>query len=114
MHEISLAEDIRRIAEGVLAGRSFKRVVRVRLKIGPLSGVNVDSLRFAMGIVAEGTPLDGVELDVDCLPLQLSCQECATVFEPKEFEFTCPSCASTRIKVISGDEMDVENIEIEE
>ena len=45
MHEMSLCESIMQIIEEAQR-QGFKRVIRVRLEIGRLSGVEIEAMRF--------------------------------------------------------------------
>lgn len=113
MHEISVAQSIIDVAAASLKEHSFRRVVSVSLKIGPISGVDPEALRFAMGVVTEGTPLAGAELVIETPPVRFRCSDCAHEFSAEEVQFSCPSCGGTRIKLVSGDELEIVNLEVE-
>ena len=49
-----------------LAAYPGARVLEVRLRVGALAGVVVESLEFCWGIAAEGTALEGSKLVVMC------------------------------------------------
>ena len=59
MHELSIADAVRAIAERHANGRT---VTRVELRIGHLRQVVPSSLEFAWELVTQGTTLDGAEL----------------------------------------------------
>ncbi len=61
MHELSIARNVVAIVADAARGR---KVVRVTLEIGRLSGVVPDSIVFCFQAVAEGTALDGAALDI--------------------------------------------------
>ncbi len=61
MHELGLTRNIVSI---VAEHAGAQRVRRVRLAIGALACVERESLTFCFGIVAEGTVLDGAELEI--------------------------------------------------
>jgi len=112
MHEVSLAQDILAISLESLKNRPFETVVAVNLKIGPVSGVDPEALRFALAVVTENTPLAGAELRIETPPLRLECRDCRQQYAGDDFAFSCPACGSDRIQLISGDEMEVVNLEI--
>ena len=113
MHEISVAQSILDVAAASLREHAFRRVLSVCLRIGPISGVDPEALRFAMGVVTEGTPLAGAELVIETPSVRFRCSDCAHEFSAEEVQFSCPSCSGTRIKLISGDELEIVNLEVE-
>jgi hydrogenase nickel incorporation protein HypA/HybF len=113
MHEISIAQSILDVAAASLKDNAVRSVVAVSLRIGPISGVDPDALRFAMEVVAQGTPLEGADLRIETPPVRFRCTDCNHEFEAGEVQFSCPSCGGTRIKLISGDELEIVNLEVE-
>ena len=113
MHEISVAQSILEVASASLKEHSVRRVVAVSLQIGPISGVDPDALRFAMEVVAQGTPLEGAELRIETPPVRFRCTDCSHEFDAGDVQFACPSCGGSRIKLISGDELEIVNLEVE-
>lgn len=114
MHEVSLAQDILAISMESLKNRTFEKVVAVSLKIGPVSGVDPEALRFALAVVTENTLLAGADFRIETPPLQLECRDCRQQFAGDDFAFSCPACGSNRIQLLSGDEMEVVNLEVME
>jgi Zn finger protein HypA/HybF involved in hydrogenase expression len=43
----------------------------------------------------------------------MKCQDCGQAFEPDDKTFTCPECLSPRVRVMKGDELRVESIDVE-
>ena len=80
MHELSITRNVVAIVSERAAGQ---RVTRVRLEIGRLSAVVPDSIRFCFDICAQGTPLEGAELEIvesagqELLIKEMEVQECA-------------------------------------
>ncbi|HNT99955.1 MAG TPA: hydrogenase maturation nickel metallochaperone HypA [Acidobacteriota bacterium] len=112
MHEVSLAQDILAISMESLKNRPFEKVLAVSLKIGPVSGVDPEALRFALAVVTENTPLAGAEFRIETPPLRLECRDCRQQFVGDDFAFSCPACGANRIQLLSGDEMEVVNLEV--
>ena len=61
MHELSITRNVVAIVSERAVGQ---RVTRVRLEIGRLTAVMPDSIRFCFDICAQGTPLEGAELEI--------------------------------------------------
>ena len=114
MHELSLAQSIIQVVEDEIKDRNIKAVKAVRLKIGRLAGVQVESLEFCFEISAENTLLENAKLEITEVPVNCICKDCEKNFKPKTFIFVCPHCKSHNFEIIQGREMDIENIEIEE
>ena len=80
MHELSITRNVVAIVSERAEGQ---RVTRVRLEIGRLSAVVPDSIRFCFDICAQGTPLEGAELEIiesagqELLIKEMEVQECA-------------------------------------
>ena len=56
------------------------RVTRAGLRIGELSGVAVDSLRFCLEVLVADTDLASVAFEIEFAPWTRRCRACATVF----------------------------------
>jgi hydrogenase nickel incorporation protein HypA/HybF len=113
MHELSVALGILDVAAGE-AERHGGRVVAVRLKLGPLSGVVKEALVSAYDLAREGTPLSGAALVVEEVPLVAWCSACAANRSPPSvFEMCCPVCGTPTPEVVAGRELEVVALEIE-
>lgn len=109
MHELSLAEAIAAIAEEHAGGR---RVAKVEVKIGHLRQVAPTALKFAFELVTQGTPIEGAELEIEEVPVCVTCRSCRTDSRLVRFPFACPSCGSVDVEVRAGDELFVEALEL--
>ncbi|MCK5512558.1 MAG: hydrogenase maturation nickel metallochaperone HypA, partial [Thermodesulfovibrionia bacterium] len=92
-----------------------RKVVNVKLKIGALSGVVTDSLRFAFdAIKCEYPLLTNTEILIEEVPLLFECRDCNDTFKSGDVYFpSCPECKSHNVKLISGEELHMETLEIE-
>lgn len=114
MHEMSIARSLLEVIEQYAPTNDSVRVKVVRLKIGELAGVIPDSLRFCFEVVSEGTVAQGAELVIETVPLVGRCQACGTDFHVEGYVFLCPRCDSPQVELISGNELDVIELELEE
>jgi hydrogenase nickel incorporation protein HypA/HybF len=115
MHEMGIALQIIDIATASIpSDMRSGRVERVNLKIGKLSAVVPDSLRFCFDIVSKDTPLAGAELAIEETPVVARCKDCDARWTIAEPVFTCQSCASGSLEILSGRELDIVSIEIAE
>jgi hydrogenase nickel incorporation protein HypA/HybF len=90
------------------------KIKRVNLQVGKLSAIVPDSLQFCFDLVIKDTPLDGAELAIEELSVVALCKECQTRWTVTEPVFTCKNCQSGAIDILSGRELDIKSIEIEE
>jgi hydrogenase nickel incorporation protein HypA/HybF len=111
VHELSIADAVRAIAERHADGRS---VTRVELRIGHLRQVVLASLEFAWELVTQGTTLDGAELAIEYVPAIAHCRACAAESELEAFPPLCGACGSLDVEVRGGDELLVDALELEE
>jgi hydrogenase nickel incorporation protein HypA/HybF len=113
MHELSIAESILEAVRKELASRSGARPIRVGLRIGELSAIDVDSLTFCFEAVLKGTEWENLQLDARVCPQRRMCKECGQEFAVIEYNANCPACASSNTKLTSGDELDFDYLEVE-
>lgn len=115
MHEVSIAlgmiEELTRIARE----NNAKKIINIKLKIGKMSGIVTDSLKFAFDAIKLEHPLlSSSEILIDEVPLVYECNDCKITFNTDNFYFpSCPDCDSDNLKLISGEEQYIENVEIE-
>lgn len=110
MHEISITRNIVAIVDEAAAGR---RVSRVTLDIGRLSGIMDDAIRFCFPIVAAGTALAGAALDINLIDGRAKCGDCDAEFFADTLFTPCP-CGSRRTIRVAGEELLVKTMELEE
>jgi len=113
MHEMGIAMQIIEIAgASIPSDMMHVKVTRVNLKVGKLAAVVPESLRFCFDIVAKDTVLAGAELVIEEIPIKARCKVCRKEWTISEPVFTCSSCRSPDIELLSGRELDIDSIEI--
>ena len=110
MHELSIASAVVDTAVRHAGGRP---VAVVSFRAGHLRQVVPDSLHFYFGIVSRGTVCEGARLELEVVPARLRCGDCDTVWVAEAAAFRCPECAAADVTVLSGEELEVESIELE-
>lgn len=112
MHEMSIAESI---LEGIEESLGEKKVLQVvRLTLGPLAGVNADSLQFCFTELAETMGFGKPELDINCTLAKVHCNDCNKDYEAKEFYEGCPDCGSLHREILTGKELIIDSVELME
>jgi hydrogenase nickel incorporation protein HypA/HybF len=110
MHELSITRNIVDIVADAAKGR---RVLRVMLDIGKLSGVETQSIRFCFDVVAQGTALEGAALDIREIEGRARCGACGAEFETRTLYTPC-ACGSFQLLRLAGDELKIRTMELEE
>ncbi|WP_018963233.1 hydrogenase maturation nickel metallochaperone HypA [Coprothermobacter platensis] len=113
MHEYSVAKyAVEEILE-LLGNKSPELVTAVGLKIGKMSGIVPDSLLYYLGILAPESGLKNVTFHTSLQPVLFKCNNCETLFEPSRELFWCPRCGSSDVTFVSGNELEIDYIEME-
>lgn len=113
MHEMSLAESVLQIIEGMARSQDFKRVKAVWLEIGSLSCVESEALRFSFEAVTDGSIAHGARLEIVEMEGRGLCLKCSAEMALATRYEACPGCGSHEIRVTGGDAMRVRELEVE-
>ncbi len=111
---MSVAQNIIEIIEQHLPPPGTARVSKVNLRLGRMSGIVADSLEFCFEAITRDTALGESKLEMEFTPLVIRCHVCGRESEIQEPYFICPECSSTQVDIVSGTELQVVGIEIEE
>lgn len=114
MHELSIAEAILDAVRLEAEKHQGARVAKVGVRIGAVSGVEPEALRFGFSILLQGTDLESLELVIELLPRRQRCTACDFTFDVTEDSMACPRCARAETQFAGGDEMNLAYLEIEE
>jgi hydrogenase nickel incorporation protein HypA/HybF len=90
------------------------RPTRAGLRIGELSGVEPESLRFCLEALVADTDLASLAFDIEWRPWTRRCRSCGAEFQVAGCRPECSACASADTEALSGDEMELGYIELEE
>jgi hydrogenase nickel incorporation protein HypA/HybF len=113
MHELSVAQALVEQIEHIVREQRASAATRVRLRIGPLSGVAADLLASAFPLAAAGSVAEAASLDVVAAPVRIRCQTCGVESEAAVNRLLCGACGDWHTQVISGDELILESVELE-
>lgn len=113
MHELPVTESILEVTLRHAKAHNAKRVTDIYLVLGDWSTIIDDSIQFHWDLLSEGTLAVGARLHFERIPVELFCLNCSHSYSPTEKEFICPKCESVRVKVVKGDEFNIDSIEIE-
>jgi hydrogenase nickel incorporation protein HypA/HybF len=114
MHELSIATSIVETVTMEMQRRNLPRLEKIALRIGALSSVDPEALRFGFEAITAGTPLAKTRLEIEHVPVHGKCHTCGLDFLVEDFIFACPSCQSGQIEVTRGEELEIAYLEIAE
>ena len=114
MHELGIASSILEVIQTEGKKRPSARFTVIGLRIGEVAGVDVDALTFGWEAITKDTEWESLKLEIERLPLKHRCRLCRCEFAVKDYEIACPECGRLETENISGDELDIAYLEIEE
>jgi len=115
MHELSIVEAlIEQVEKEVERSGHRGRVTGLDVSIGRLSGVNPDSFRFALEMLAPGTLLEAAEIRIAEPRATCRCPSCGAATEVDELAAQCPACGSGDVLLEGGRELWLQSIELED
>jgi len=115
MHELSIALSMIEMAKEESARRGDARITALHLKLGPLSGVVKEALTFSFEIACQCTVLEGARLIIEEAPVAIRCPTCCEDRVTTSIQdLRCPECGDSSAEVVSGRELEVVALELEE
>jgi hydrogenase nickel incorporation protein HypA/HybF len=87
-------------------------ICALRVRVGPLSGVVIDSLRFAFEALTPGTTAEGARLDIEETRPSFRCPDCQAEYQTPVGFYQCPSCGSAGGELLGGNELELVSIEV--
>jgi len=114
MHEMSITVSILEIVRDQMVKCGVERLKCIKLRIGEMTALEPDSLRFCFKACIDGSPLEGAILEIEMVPLAGRCSNCNKVFGLEQyFSSICPHCGGTAADLVSGRELDIISMEVE-
>lgn len=111
MHEYSIVASLIDRVQHEAAVHGGSRVHRLHVKIGELSGVELDLLKTAFDTFRERTICEGAELAIDTVVATWACPSCDRAVAPGAI-LRCETCGRPA-RMVQGDEIILERIEME-
>jgi len=114
MHELGIASSILDCVQAEARRHPKAHITKVGVKIGELAGVDVDCLQFGFEAIVKGTDWEPLVLEVESVPRIQRCPQCRHEFRMTDFDPECPQCGEFATQCISGEELDVTYMEVDE
>jgi hydrogenase nickel incorporation protein HypA/HybF len=112
MHELPVTESILKIVLESAQKNKATAVTDITLTIGSLSSIVDDSVQFYWNYVSQGTICENAKLHFNRVIATLKCLDCDTTYSLIDDLTPCPSCGSINVIILSGEEFQVDHIEI--
>lgn len=112
MHEFGIAENILEAAREAARANEARRVDVVRVRVGALSGVVEEALRFAFDALADGTMAAGARLEIEPAPVRCYCETCDAEFVAAPLNYVCPACGRASSDIRGGRELNMLSFEV--
>ena len=120
MHELSMADAIVKTILDAAEKNQAEEILEVTIEVGKLTMLNPEQLKFLLDVLAENTLLEGAEVIIEEVPVEIKCHSCdytgSTDLDDSDHYLMivkCPKCDERNIEIISGQECNVKNIRIE-
>jgi hydrogenase nickel incorporation protein HypA/HybF len=113
MHEVAIMTEALRMAEDAAQSAGAKRILKLRLRLGSLSGVVEESLRFAFDVVASETMAAGAVLEIERVQAACWCATCQAEFDCVDFFNECPRCHNPSGDFRRGRELEIAAVELD-
>jgi len=113
VHELGIAESALELALAQAKRAGAGRVELIVIRVGALSGVDPEALRFAFTAILPGSPAEGALLQIDPVPAVAYCPDCQQDFALAEnFFLECPKCGRFNAVLKQGRELDLVRLEV--
>jgi len=113
MHELSLAQALWEQADAVRRQHKAARVLSIRAGVGEMAGVEPELLQSAFGLLVESGQAGGASLELERIPLEARCDDCGAEFRVREYRFACPHCGGSRVTVLRGEHLILQQVTLE-
>ena len=114
MHELGIANSVLEAVQLETQRRPEEVPVKVGVRVGELAGVDPEALAFSFQAITAGTEWARLALEIETCPRRHRCLACQTVFPVVNYQFACPACGDPRSEYVSGDELELVYLELEE
>jgi hydrogenase nickel incorporation protein HypA/HybF len=108
---MSITVSMMDIVEEQMLKNGVERLKTLKVRVGELTAVEPEALKFCFEVCTRGTVMEGVLLDIEEVPLMGRCSECGVEFLMEGFFLPCPGCDGAEVKKISGSELEIVSME---
>lgn len=114
MHEMGIVQSILSASIEAAEKEGATKINEIRISVGELTEIVEFALQFAFESLSPGTMAEGGTLTVNHVGASSRCADCSTEFEHGRFENSCPQCGSIATIPLTGRELTIDAIDIDE
>ncbi|RTR01103.1 hydrogenase maturation nickel metallochaperone HypA [Halomonas nitroreducens] len=110
MHELGLCRSLVDQACRVAERHGATRIRRIRLRVGPLSGVEPALMQTAFPLAGRHTAAEGARLEMIPCSIRVHCPACGRESTAHANDLGCPHCGEWCTRLVAGDELLLESV----
>ncbi len=114
MHELSIAEALTEVVCEEARKIPATRVLAIEIHIGRYRGIVPDVLELYLEHTLADTPAAGARINLVEIPIRVRCDTCNEVRQLEEPFLLCPVCGGYCSEVLSGTELLLHSMEIDD
>jgi hydrogenase nickel incorporation protein HypA/HybF len=111
MRELQSTQTI--LNKSLLQVPDTKRIKNIHLVIGEISELDQKLIQQHWRELSKGTPAEHAQLHFRLIKAEVQCMSCFSKYYPLDGKIHCPYCGSYGAKILSGEEFDLESIELD-
>ena len=115
MHELGIVFHIIDKVEKIAKENNVNKVTKINLEIGEVSLVIPSYFKDVWKwAIKKSTYMKECELNITIIEGISYCTNCEKTFETTKYAKICPHCGSDKTYLITGDEVNIKDIEVED
>ncbi len=113
MHELGIVLQVVEQAEDVAKQNQVQKVLRLTLEVGEVSGIVPNLFEDCFEWAKKRTEhLKECTLNMVILEALTYCEDCGETYRTVEFAKKCPHCGSYKTYLVTGNEINIKDIEV--
>ena|SRR3989338_3071889 len=113
MHESNFTKQIVHVILQELTKNSDARPQTVKVRVGEMLHLVPESVEMHYELLTKGTPLAGVKLELEEIPVRVRCRPCGHEGSVADHHLlVCGECGSFDVELLNGNEIRIDSIEI--
>lgn len=105
MNELSIVQELFKICETNAMKQRAKKVLKVEVRLGRLSGVEPHYLESAFDAFKHDTICSEAQLVIELQEVVIKCLDCSYQGLVLDNSFRCSRCDSLNIKIVEGEDL---------
>ncbi len=103
------------LAKALLKARDANQHVRsLQLVLGEIAELDPVSIQKHWEELSQGTPAERAKLHFRFIKAEVQCMACFQKYHPQDGKIHCPYCGSFGAKILAGEELYLESIELDD